>query len=693
MKFNKYIFIIISIFVFTLPSYSVVTKFFSTKNTDFFANATHDGIMISENNTLKLAPATITIDGIVEPLVWKIYALNDDTIYVVTGGTKGKIYKFNAKEKTFSLFTEVEEENLTSIVVADDGTIFAASSPNSKLYVYDKNGDIKNRVQLDDIYVWDMEFDENGALYIAVGGKNARILVLEDISKLIDLSFDKNSNILNDKPSFKEIMLLNEMHAMDLSFDKNSNTMYVGTAGRGLLLSINDDYSYNVIYDTAEGEVHSVAMNSDGDVFFGTADREKNEILSKISGGDNNSQNGANKLFKNSLYKANGGNVVQKIFNLSQTLVFGLVNDNMDNIYFVTGDEGKLYQISSNGILNYVMSFDGQSITSISSTDDYIYLASKTGKVYKLTKEYAKTGTLISSPLDTGHLSRFGIADYYTTLPNGTGFEIQTRTGNTFTVDSTWSDFEVILSDGKIQSPKSRFLQYKVTLTTEDSTVTPVITSLSFSYLPENLRPDIYKPMLVTSYQQKNLEMELYKKPALKDGQAMIIWSGNDPNKDKLTYSLYYKLIGDTNYASLLKDTQTNYFIFDANRLPSGIYDFKVVASDYLNNGTAETKTNYIEVFNVKHDKDAPVISDVSFVVDAEKRMIIFTVTDEYSVLSSVRLASLNGRWRYLTPEDGLLDNKKENFSILIEDTKINSVTIEVVDVEGNVSYNSYVIK
>ena len=339
------------------------------------------------------------------------------------------------------------------------------------------------------------------------------------------------------------------------------------------------------------------------------------------------------------------------------------------------------------------MSFDGQSITSISSTDDYIYLASKTGKVYKLTKEYAKTGTLISSPLDTGHLSRFGIADYYTTLPNGTGFEIQTRTGNTFTVDSTWSDFEVILSDGKIQSPKSRFLQYKVTLTTEDSTVTPVITSLSFSYLPENLRPDIYKPMLVTSYQQKNLEMELYKKPALKDGQAMIIWSGNDPNKDKLTYSLYYKLIGDTNYASLLKDTQTNYFIFDANRLPSGIYDFKVVASDYLNNGTAETKTNYIEVFNVKHDKDAPVISDVSFVVDAEKRMIIFTVTDEYSVLSSVRLASLNGRWRYLTPEDGLLDNKKENFSILIEDTKINSVTIEVVDVEGNVSYNSYVIK
>ncbi len=678
-KFLKYTFIItVSIFLLTLTVYPVMPEFFSTEDASFYKNAVTDGTMISENNTLTLAPKSVVIKGITEPFVWKIYASSNSNVFVATGGSAGKLYQLDAKQKEFTPFIEVEENNLTSVVVSPDNTIYAASSPNSKLYVYSSDGEKQNEIELGEMYVWDMIFDNSGNLYIATGGNGAKVLVL------------KNDTTLNDRKSFIEIPILNEMHTMDLSLDEKNNVVYLGTSGSGLLIKLNNNNSYEVVYDTSEKEVHSIVVNSEGDVFFGTANREENDIIAKLSSGGNSSKEN---LFKNSLYKANRNGAVQKLFNLTQTLIFGLVKDNLDNIYFVTGDDGKLYQISANGILNYVMDFNGKNITSISPTTDLIYLTTRTGEVYELTKEYASVGTLTSAVLDTMHLSRFGIADYYATLPQGTSFQIETRTGNTSDIDSTWSEFKSIAENGKIQSKTARFLQYRITLTTKNLELTPTITSLSFSFLPENLKPEIYRPMLVTFNSQQKLKIEAYKKPALKEGQAMIIWTGNDPNNDTLSYSLYYKLAGDTNYATLLKDSITNYYIFDAKRLASGVYDFKVEASDYLNNGTMETMTNYVELLNVRHDKDAPTVSDVIFSTKDGKKMMEFTVIDEYSVLSSVRVSSLNGRWRYLTPEDGLLDSKNEKFLVLIDSENITSLTVEVTDIAGNVGYYSYIVQ
>lgn len=683
MVFFKYNIIIITfIFLFSINSNAATTSFFSTANLNFYEDAQTDGTMISENNVLTLAPKPTLIEGIVEPFVWKIYAKNKDEIYVATGGNNGKLYKLDTDKNRFIPFVEVAEKNLTSVIVSPDGMIYAASSPNSKLYVYNDSGELQNEIILDDMYVWDMEFDASGNLYLATGGTQGRVLVLE------------SGMTLKNIDSFQEISLLNEKHSIDLAYDENNDNMYVGTSGVGLLIKLNKDYSYDVVYDSEEKEVHSIVIDSKGNVFFGTADREKNNILTELSSGQAQPNSMEARLFKNSLYKASPKGAVQRVFNLNQTLIFGLVKDNMDNVYFATGDEGKLYQINANGTLNYVMDFGGQNITSISPTENFIYLTTKTGEVYELTKGYDSYGTLTSGVLDTGYLSRFGVVDYYVSLPEGSSFKIETRSGNTKQVDSTWSEFEVVVENNKIQSPNARFLQFRVTLSTEDMNQTPILTSLSLSYLPENLRPEIYRPMFVTFNDQKNLQIDAYKKPALKEGQVMLIWNGNDPNKDNLSYSVYYKLAGDTNYSLLVRDSINAYYIFDANRLASGIYDFKIVASDHLNNGTLETMTNYIELLNVKHDKDAPTISDVKFSTNSDgKKMLQFTITDQYSVLSSVRLASFNGRWRYLSPRDGLLDGKEETFFLVIDSPSITSVTIEATDAEGNVGYYSYLVQ
>jgi hypothetical protein len=59
---------------------------------------------------------------------------------------------------------------------------------------------------------------------------------------------------------------------------------------------------------------------------------------------------------------------------------------------------------------------------------------------------------------------------------------VQTRSGNTATPDGSWSAWSSVSNGGTIASPAGRYLQYQVTLTTTDPTVTPTLFSISFTW-------------------------------------------------------------------------------------------------------------------------------------------------------------------------------------------------------------------
>ena len=99
---------------------------------------------------------------------------------------------------------------------------------------YDSNGKEIWSKDVDDTYIWDMKFDANGNLYLAAGGNNARVLKVS----------------VNDG-KITEILKTEEQHAMSLYYYKKQNKLYVGTAGRGLVLYIDlstnvENPSYNV---------------------------------------------------------------------------------------------------------------------------------------------------------------------------------------------------------------------------------------------------------------------------------------------------------------------------------------------------------------------------------------------------------------------------------------------------------------
>jgi hypothetical protein len=96
---------------------------------------------------------------------------------------------------------------------------------------------------------------------------------------------------------------------------------------------------------------------------------------------------------------------------------------------------------------------------------------------------YPSTGTFTSSVFDSGKAgSLWGVANWTANLPAGTTVTVQTRSGNTATPDATWSAWTNVTNGGSVASPSARFLQYQITLTTTDPTLTPTIFSISFNW-------------------------------------------------------------------------------------------------------------------------------------------------------------------------------------------------------------------
>lgn len=664
--------------------FGVITRNYSSSRKGFYNNGTYNGIMLTEQGSLILAPI-IEKDGAIEgKFIWKIYNSSDGSMYAAISGDGAELYKREAGESDFNLFVKSTNESaFTSVISDNSGNIYAATAPYARIIKYDKSGNEIWSKNVDDTYIWDMKFDNNGNLYAAAGGNNARVLKISS-----------NGNIT-------EILKTEEQHAMSLYFDSKSNKLYIGTAGRGLVLSVDlstnlENPSYKTVYDTAQNEVYAITMDNIGNLYFGTATREPSYlILPSIIDGEKLADDSA-KEFRNSLYKADTNGTVQRLFFLNQTLVFALSSDIDNNIYFITGDNADIYKINGNdGLLSYIGGLENKTLSTFSATKDGLYFAiSKTGEIYKMQNGNPSEGSFISDTLDLKLLSKLGSLKAMTTIPDGSDISFEVRTGNVARIDNTWSDFTKVSEDGKINAPDGRFLQFRITMKNSNANEksVPVLSSMDFTYIENNLPPDVLNGGLTTYYKQQNDSSETTKSPQLEENETMIYWKGSDPNGDKLIYDLEYRLKGEKNYRKLANNLETPYFRFKSYLMPSGIYDFRITASDRFDNPIDLSKTKTLEVLNIKYDNDSPEVFDFAVKIEGNKRIITFRAEDKLSFLKTVRYSTITEEWHYILPDDKVLDSMSENFTIIIEDEEAGSITIEVLDTEGNIKYYSFVI-
>jgi hypothetical protein len=91
---------------------------------------------------------------------------------------------------------------------------------------------------------------------------------------------------------------------------------------------------------------------------------------------------------------------------------------------------------------------------------------------------YTGSGTFTSGVIDAGRTVPWSTIDWNAVLPAGTSILVETRTGDSSIPDGTWSAWSAASDGGPIGSPAGRYLQYRVTFTTSDPGVTPVLLDL-----------------------------------------------------------------------------------------------------------------------------------------------------------------------------------------------------------------------
>jgi hypothetical protein len=93
--------------------------------------------------------------------------------------------------------------------------------------------------------------------------------------------------------------------------------------------------------------------------------------------------------------------------------------------------------------------------------------------------EYASPCEFTSRVLDAGAAADWDELTATATTPSGTalGFETQSSTDNV-----NWSGWEAVGSAGEIASPNGRYIQYRATLSSSDTSQTPVIESVALTY-------------------------------------------------------------------------------------------------------------------------------------------------------------------------------------------------------------------
>lgn len=383
----------------------------------------------------------------------------------------------------------------------------------------------------------------------------------------------------------------------------------------------------------------------------------------------------------NALYRISETGLATELFR-EAIVIYDMAVDG-DLIYLATGESGDLYAIHpTTEEQTVVVHTNTAQISKLARTyDGTLYLAtSNTGKVYSLNRDIARKGHYISPVLDAGLMSRFGKMQLRGRLPEGTGLRISTRSGNTEDTESgTWSDWSEA-QDAKeyldIRSPSARYLQYKLEFRSEGQSV-PTLEEIRLAYQKPNIAPRIDSVTVENDPNQPK--------------SKTIAWSANDPNEDKLTYTIFVRAIGRGGWVELAKDLENPTYTWSARDAADGRYEIKVVASDALDNepGQGHTASRISETVVI--DNTAPVIGDVTI----NGTTVTFRVVDRNGLITSLDYA-INSvqHWQRKLPDDNISDSPEERYTLDLGPLPPgqHTLTLRATDNEGNTAFETIAV-
>jgi len=146
---------------------AVVPQKWELRTRDDYLRGKFDGVSVSYDGTLALAPKEEKIAAPQEEFYLSVLATPEGVTFLGTGHG-GKVYRID-KDGKAELWFQAAEMDVTTLARDRKGTLYAATSPNGKVYKISDKGKGEEFFNPAEKYIWDLLFLDSGELWAAVG--------------------------------------------------------------------------------------------------------------------------------------------------------------------------------------------------------------------------------------------------------------------------------------------------------------------------------------------------------------------------------------------------------------------------------------------------------------------------------------------------------------------------------------------
>jgi hypothetical protein len=678
------------------------------------------GVSISDTGLLMLAPKLNEVFNSQQTYVWSTTIDNQGNVYLGTGHD-GKIFKVTAAG-TGSLLYDAAELDVTALV-AKDGVVYAGTSPDGKVYRITPDGKAEVYFDPDDKYIWSLALMPDGSLAVGTG----------DTGKLYRV---KSAGA---KPEASLLVNTNQTHVISLAVTPNGD-LIAGTDSGGLVLRVSAEGKTFALLDTSLREIHSLAVAPDGSIYalaLSDAAATSKAFSTPVATASPADGTGTTSVTITAIdengtpiqtataatrSRSDVSNVRSAVFRIlpdgandvvwsSPTITAFSIAPGLQagTVLIGTSDKGRIYSVTNDGRDTLLLQSPEGQISSLLTRNNQVFAASSNqGKLFSFGSALINEGSYESPVRDTKLISTWGRVWW-----RGSGnVEVQTRTGNGERPDATWSDWSTAYKDSngnQINSPKARFIQWRVTMRSAGS-AGATVEDVSVAYLPRNVAPEVLsitalpigvglqqiaQVMVDPNVESSGLDPSVFGAVAqvpprrlYQRGARSFQWQAEDRNGDTLEYAIYYRGINEQNFRLLKDNVRDTFYTIDGATLADGRYLVKIVVSDGPDNPIDQTLTGERTSEPVDIDNTPPVVKVTGQpVVTRDNVRVVFSVDDATGKIKRADSSLDGATWVSVFPEDGIADSGHEVFSVEFPVTSAgeHTVSLRVFDASGNV--------
>ena len=689
------------------PAAAVKTSFWRTDDMQGFLQGEHvTGVNLESDGYLTLGSAWDSVVTRLEGVsyIWSVARDSKGRVYFGTGDN-GRIYRWT-REKGATLLWETGAGEITSLAVDKSDNVYAGSAPGGIVYRVGAAGDTTRYFETGEESIWALLVGKDGALYAGTGSKG----------KIFRITAAKKGSVLAET---KDTNVLALAEAKD-------GALLAGTASKGLLMKIDKSGGTRVLYDSDSDEVRGIAVLDDGSIVVGT-NRQSKAGSDGPAGGGSGSASFAIEVTpsggKCGVFLVQSDGSARLLYAPPTEFIYTVVPDGPKSVLVATGESAALFRVTTDKKYALVGVPEEKQILAVARSGNETYVGTGNDAVlYALSSGPAKEGTYTSQPYDLRSVASWG---RITAGITGSGeVLVSTRSGLSSEPDEGWSGWskDVPLKGTiPIESPPSRFLQYRLTFKRGGSDG-PVVSWIEVAYQQRNLPPEIgdikvygpdnpymeggpdYRPPQISQTFPSGLKVE-YNMPrtgpkpvsdpsaAWARGVRTVSWEALDPNGDGLKYDVSIKADDEKEWRPLVTDHPERIYSFDSESYPNGEYRVRVEASDAPDNPPAVALSTERTGSPFEIDNVPPRIEDLKTSNGPAKAGRTSVTVSGSAIDADTRITEIEysvdgGDWVGIFPEDGMFDEKEESFRFEVKDLAPGEhrISVRASDLERNVA-------